>query len=252
MSQTPDIKPLARSQVYQFLALGFGYPDATVLARMKELLEPLKVSLEVIGEGPSANAANDVRAALETIEIGDLEAAYVGCFGHTISKECPPYETEYRQSHIFQKSQTLADVVGFYKAFGLESAADIKDRLDHVSVELEFMQFLCLKEAYARAEGHADEQLAICRDAQERFLDDHLGRWGLAFVGRLEIKAKHSPYEPVAGLLARFLSDEMGRFGLQPDAAAVPLSEEPPEAESADCLACTVADTAAQQQDGWQ
>ena len=252
MSQMPDPRPLARSHVYQFLALGLGYPDATVLARMKELLEPLAISLEVIGECNDASAARDLSAVLDAMEIDDLEASYVGCFGHTISKECPPYETEYQQSHIFQKSQALADVVGFYKAFGLESRADFHDRPDHISVELEFMQFLCLKEAYARAEGHADEQLAICRDAQERFLDDHLGRWGLAFVGRLEIKAKHSPYEPVAGLLARFLSDEMGRFGLQPDAAAVPLSEEPSEAESADCLACTVADTAAQQQDGLQ
>ncbi len=38
MSQMPDIKPLARSQIYQFLALVFGYPDAAVLGRMKELL----------------------------------------------------------------------------------------------------------------------------------------------------------------------------------------------------------------------
>ena len=67
MSQMPDPRPLARSHVYQFLALGLGYPDATVLARMKELLEPLSVSLEVLGEGTGTSIAKDLGAVLKRI-----------------------------------------------------------------------------------------------------------------------------------------------------------------------------------------
>ncbi len=250
MTENRQIRPLARSKVYEFLALGFSYPDASVVAAMKELLDPLEAGLEVLGDRKCTEAVNATYAAVERTAVDDLEATYVGCFGHTISKECPPYEAEYEHSHIFQKSQNLADISGFYKAFGLHPARDCHERPDHISTELEFMHFLCVKEAHAHAKGHADDRLSVCIDAQERFLGDHLGRWASGFVRRLEAKSENSLYGLLAGVLASFLASEMRMFGLELDGSATPALQDQLEDETAGCYECAEADLTAPVEQG--
>ncbi len=234
----------ARCNIYGFLALGFGYPNASLLCQLNELLPRLEASLDALGGRESLAVAGAIGSVLEALTADDLQASYVRCFGHTISKECPPYETEYGQAHIFEKSQSLADIAGFYRAFGLELAPDLNDRLDHVSVELEFMQFLCLKEAYAVAREHPQEKLALCRGAQAKFLGEHLGCWAFGFVRKLEEKAGDSVYGLMGEMLALFLAAEMRTLGLEPGEMSGPLSQEPFDDEPAGCQACIFADPA--------
>ena len=250
MNDEVEIVPTARSNVYRFLALGFGYPEASLLSQLNELLPRLEASLDVLGDRESLAVVGAMGSMLEALTADDLQASYLQCFGHTISKECPPYETEYGQAHIFEKSQSLADIAGFYRAFGLDLAPDLNDRLDHVSVELEFMQFLCAKEAYAVARGHPQEKLALCRDAQAKFLCEHLGGWAFGFARKLEKKAGHSVHGLAAGILASFLTGEMRAFGLEPGAAAAPLLQEALEEETAGCQACVLAGPAAAAEQG--
>ena len=49
---------------------------------------------------------------------------------------------------LFQPHR-LADLAAFYRAFGLELAADAAERQDHLCIELEFMSVLAAKEGYA-------------------------------------------------------------------------------------------------------
>lgn len=242
MDKTSEIRPKARSNVYQFLALGFGYPDASLLSLLRRELHPLDASLEVLEDPESLEVARAIRSIVETIGVDDLKASYVGCFGHTISKECPPYGAEYGQAHIFQKSQTLADIAGFYKAFGLEPAPNLNERWDYISVELEFMHFLCLKEAYALARNHPQRKLVLCRETQAKFLGEHLGRWAFGFVRSLEEKAGDHLYGLTGRLLTSFLTREMREFGLEPDKVTGPVLQAPPEDETAGCQACPLAD----------
>ncbi|MFQ5961303.1 MAG: molecular chaperone, partial [Candidatus Methylomirabilales bacterium] len=204
----------------------------------------LEASLDVLDDRVSLGKAGAVRSALETMTVDSLESSYLRYFGHTISKECPPYETEYGQAHIFQKSGSLADIAGFYKAFGLELASDFKDRLDHISVELEFMHFLCLKEAYALARDHSQEKLALCRDAQAKFLAEHLSRWVFGFARTLEKKAGDSLFGLMAEMLASFLTGEMQAYGLEPSKQAELLLQEPLGSDTSGCDACPLTDPA--------
>ena len=49
-----------------------------------------------------------------------LASRYRFLFGHTARGEITPYETEYGNEALFQQPQELGDLMGFYRAFGLD------------------------------------------------------------------------------------------------------------------------------------
>lgn len=202
------------------------------------MLEP---SLVLLGDEESIAAAALIDVALATLDAAVLETSYLHCFGHCISKECPPYEGEYQLAHIFQKSQCLADLMGFYRAFGLDLAGNFHDRADHLCAELEFIQWLCLKEAHvlAKANNTTDEHVTLCRNTQSKFLDEHLGRWVLIFASKLAVKAGAHFHGFVGALLATFMINEMRVFGLDP-VVEVPLTSavSAPEEDLTACDNC--------------
>ena len=65
--------------------------------------------------------------------------------------------------HEFQRSNYLADISGFYKAFGVEVDCE---RPDALKAELEFMHYLIFKEINAPVREKAE----ICLDAQKNSL----------------------------------------------------------------------------------
>ncbi len=121
--------------------------------------------------------------------------------------DCPAYETAPIGSNIFQQSQVMADVAGFYRAFGFVLSDENPERIDHVTVELEFMRALAYKEAYARVyDGRG--KVDICRQAERRFWKEHLGYWLPAFATRLGAKAESGVYFELALLLEKFTGVE--------------------------------------------
>lgn len=218
----------ARSRVYAYLSRAFLYPDQANADYLLEETPPVTRCLRALGLDWSLSSLDGA-----FLDQRSLEAAYLAAFGHTISKECPPYEAEYGQADVFQKSQALADIGGFYRAFGVEPR--LLDRLDHLSVELEFVQFLALKEAYATARQHGEDRLALCREAQACFLEEHLGCWVGSFALRLTNRAGSGPYGPLANLLARFVAWDMGRYGLEPPPPVALSQEGAPEPPCAVC-----------------
>ena len=96
------------------------------------------------------------------------------------------------------------------------------------------MHFLCLKEAYALANGHPAEQLALCREAQREFLCEHVCRWAFGFARRLCARAGDTVYQDVGRLLAAFLEAELRALGSRPDDVAGPdMIEEGAQTETA-------------------
>ena len=59
----------------------------------------------------------------------------------------PLYESEYGKNRRFLKAHDLADVAGFYKAFGFEFGKENfkSEMIDHLSIELEFYSLMLLK-----------------------------------------------------------------------------------------------------------
>lgn len=104
-------------------------------------------------------------------------SAYDHVFGLVTSSDCPPYETDYcHWEDPTYRANQLADVAGFYRAFGVEPGGALPDRPDHVAIELEFIAFLYQKSAIALAAGDS-EHADLCREAREAFVRDHAGWW---------------------------------------------------------------------------
>lgn len=235
MEKSAILRAAARSEVYGFLALAFIYPDEETLEQLRARGASATVGFKALRRAAEARTC---AAVLEELTAEALKAAHLACFGHAISKDCPPYEAEYGRANIFQKTELLADIAGFYRAFGLAVAPHFRDRPDHLAAELEFMEFLCRKEAYAHARGHERDKTAICRRAQRTFLAEHLGNWIFGFIRRLNKKAAGSVYAPIAGLLDQFLSRELSSMRIAPGSdlflndASVDTANEP------DCARC--------------
>ncbi|MDP2950488.1 MAG: molecular chaperone TorD family protein [Chloroflexota bacterium] len=213
----PVVEALARAGVYGLLARAFLYraEGSDDLLTAAELAEGLRQSLDLlpVTEGLRREATSLGRA-LEGKGDRDLAAA-LGLLSHAHTATGLPYETEYTVTDVFLKAHQLADVAGFYRAFGLEVGGERHERPDHLAVELEFMYFLALKEAHACRSGHA-EGAEICIDAQKKFLQDHLGRWLNVFQEQLRLSGAGRIYRALVRLAGRYVSWDARRLGARP------------------------------------
>lgn len=166
----------------------------------KEMEQPLLALRETLQQ--IAGEADQVRKEYESI-------FHESTIGHL-----PLYETEFASPHVFAKTQTMADVAGFYRAFGLRTARNAGERPDLASMELEFMHLLTLMEANALVESE-EEKAKICSDAERRFLEAHIGRWLPAFAKLVPELATTRFYRCVGKLLAAFLEDEIERLDVK-------------------------------------
>lgn len=225
---------LARSTIYQFLSLCFSEPDDGTFPILKDkgYLGNFQESLETFLAIDRINGAMDtsymlhipllIKDCIRGKSHADIKTEYAQRFGAFVSsKECPIYETFYGKLDIFQQTQELADISGFYRAFGLKFSEDVKkDKYDHLCVELEFMHYLTYKEAYA-IENHGDEQVSICVDAERKFMKEHLGRWTGLFAVLVNKHSKEGFYALSADLLKDFIKLEWKLLKVKPEEVKV-------------------------------
>jgi nitrate reductase assembly molybdenum cofactor insertion protein NarJ len=81
----------------------------------------------------------------------------------------PPREATYHET--LELGSLLSDLARYYDAFGY--APRLQEAPDHVAVEVGFVAYLKLKEAYALAQGDELHAAAAAR-AAESFIADHL------------------------------------------------------------------------------
>jgi TorA maturation chaperone TorD len=191
-----------RSFLYRFLSVAFSYPEEESLKRLEESLENLEEALqglEISYETASLKA--DLRQA--RARLLDLQGEHNALFATTL--KVPSSETAYELDKTARKAVELADVEGFYRAFGLNLAAPIEP--DSLVAELEFLSVLLQKQLYA-LNGGDQEGVEVCREAVRKFLNDHLGRWYDIFVSRLDEMAEEAYYRRLGALLKAYLDRE--------------------------------------------
>ncbi|MCB1127422.1 MAG: molecular chaperone TorD family protein, partial [Verrucomicrobiae bacterium] len=168
---------------------------------------------------------------------------YIVAIGHAARGSCPVNEIEYgdlKADPLFQPHR-LADLAAFYRAFGLEPSPEADERLDHLSVELEFLGVLAAQEAAAETGPPNLTGLAVCRDAERKFLREHLGRWTPAFARRLARVVGEGALGALAWFTLAFIEHECVRFGVK--AGSEDLLLRPADQNAALCDGCGLSQT---------
>jgi len=255
--QTAIDLAMARSFIHRFLAKAYEDPTPEGWAWLcdtdtqSSLHAAWNVIRRNVGGAPVSNPSGpgsvgdggDACPVFEIDAFGSFLNAHISAFGHAARGGCPLNEIEYgdiKADPLFQPHR-LADLAAFYRAFGLEVAADAGERHDHLCLELEFMCVMAAKEAYALEHQLDSEQLAQGRDAQKKFLREHLGRWTPAFTRRLAATTTEPVLRALAGFTRAFAESECARFGVPPGSEDLLLR---PVDESADrlCDSCGIRD----------
>jgi len=225
-----------RSAAYSLIAHGFRYPDAGWLSTLADVRrwEAWPGSLDEAYGAASEGlcALQDAIAGLsEADSLEALQGEFVTLFGHAVRGSCPPYELEYGQSEVIQRASELADLGGFYAAFALELSGQTSERVDHISIETEFLAVLCAKEAWG-VESCDRELLNLVRDGQGHFLEAHLGSWLPAFARRIADVKPADFYRSLAVFADSFVAGECGVLSVPMGAPHVPLRTVDPAGES--------------------
>jgi TorA maturation chaperone TorD len=118
------------------------------------------------------------------------------------------YSTEYLAENEFQKSNYLSDIMGFYRAFGLEPT---EDRADSLSSEFEFMHYLIVKMRNALKGSditQSKEKAFICHDAQKKFFAEYIHVAAKKIAEAVIIKTKNYFYRDISEEMLDFLKKE--------------------------------------------
>lgn len=187
-------KVLTEGVCWKFLSLLFQRPtDATVEAA-NTLLEELPPDLKT-----------EAAKCVDLLRVADVRASHHSVLGSAC--RISPCESTYHgpgEEGLREKGTILGDIAGFYKAFEFDPSKEILEAPDHVAVELAFMSYVKLKEAYALTIG-SEGAYRVCRDAGEKFLSEHLLVWIHEFIDCMSEESTHEFYKKAAHLLQLFL-----------------------------------------------
>ncbi len=144
-----------------------------------------------------------------------LAGAYERLFGRTV--DVSPYEGGY-EADPFRQTRQMADIAGFYRAFGAEAHGAAAERPDHAGCELEFLAYLGARRLEAAAAGR-NEDAERCAEIEATFLREHAGRWLPAFFAALTERESEGFYGAVGRLGAAAVADALAAREIEPEPA---------------------------------
>lgn len=147
------VRLLEEAAEWRLYGLLFEYPTDQWRANMESLLP----SLEPTG----------LRGVAEAALEHATEGLHIALFGP--AGTVPVREVTYRGGVQF--GYLMAELSAYYEAFGYEP--EVTEASDHLAVQLGFVAFLKLKQAYAEMEGDS-EKASLTEAAIKEFLREHI------------------------------------------------------------------------------
>jgi nitrate reductase assembly molybdenum cofactor insertion protein NarJ len=221
--------------LYKILSLGFAYPDE----ENWNIIENMLARNEDLFEGDLSSRVEHFKGYFieNRDRIDDIKSEYLAIFD--VGRAIAPYETEYMREKVSRKAFELADIAGFYSAFGFSVNEEVKNKeaLDHIAVELEFMALLEWKEQYGKEKGLM-ENVGIVRDAKMKFLKEHLAEWGFLYCSQIYGLEGAGFYFRLAKILECVLALQCERYHIDTSLLDLERSREPHTGVRSDELTC--------------
>jgi DMSO reductase family type II enzyme chaperone len=172
MGESPAVTDLLeQAATWRYLHHLFRFPSPTQWSwlRGRETREAWRL-LAARCKAPDTPAALRLRRSYVGYEQDFLSAFEVGA----PNPPCPLIESHWNRRDPVPK--VLHENMLFYKRFGLELRSSANETADHLRHQLEFLQYLCLMEARARADG-SEEIAAQTAWARTEYLERHVASW---------------------------------------------------------------------------
>ncbi len=201
---------VARGSLYKLFSIGLDFPKKELLSVVtKEEYRKLIIeSPKVLRSRKMSKSANLFFDAVKETSLAELEADYNRLFVGKPSFSL--YGGEYG-SQIFSKTNQMADIGGFVRAFKLNHP--VGERVDHISVELEFMYALVAKELYSVDHDWTDKA-EICSSAEKKFFAEHMLPWISEFCEKFTKTTNLEFYRHLTSFLKEFINVEKSNLNV--------------------------------------
>ena len=107
----------------------------------------------------------------------------------------------------YRSDKSALEVMETYREEGVKLPEGCKEPPDYLGFELDFMRFLCSREAEAWMGGDVDRALELL-EKQEKFLREHLDSWIPSFCEAALKRAETSFYKGVLKLVKGFIRQD--------------------------------------------
>lgn len=204
------MKALARLRqaIYRLLAALFLYPTEDrwcALVQASRLLKPERVLAAFPFFLPWERLLRMLANPPEEASV--LQEEYVRLFtpGFDGCRRAP-YESAYRCEGAVSAGRLCAELEREYASMGLALSEDPHEAADHLAVELEYMAFLCGREAEAWERGAEEARVLLGRERD--FLNRHLVRWIPEFARSLREQEAAAVYRAGAAACEAFVQQD--------------------------------------------
>lgn len=186
-----------KAEGYRLLADCYYPPDQRVHGLIDDLANCLIPLCPEVA--PHIQAMQSETHSLQD-RVGDFARLFIGPF----ATPAPPYGSVYLDPGNRVMGDSAAYVRDLYLEMGLELSDECSESPDHISVELEFMHFLCIKEAEAASHGDLEAALYFSRK-QGKFLEESMA-WIGEFTERIRGRAGTAFYRALAECTSAFVA----------------------------------------------
>ena len=165
----------------------------------------LEAKIGIISNLEYAVALDKLLSEFVERDLDELKREYSGLF--EVGSDGPPVPIR-EDLQTGQRSGTREELVRFYRYFNYSLTEKFAWAPDHLSVQLEFMHFLCFREA------SGDENTLSYQLAQVDFLQRHLLKWVPRLTANINSVSPTSTYCKVVKVIDAFLrADERWQAG---------------------------------------
>jgi TorA maturation chaperone TorD len=218
----------SRAAIYRALAIGFSEPDddlrdalaagGTVGSRAPgPLLDTLNAAVAWLGADavlydPGLRTLE--AAGHELPPLHELAAEFARLFTGPGPAAVNRFASQYLDDPRLDGRPRLHGpateaVEAAYEAEGLTLRSELREPGDDIASELEFLSWLCSREAWHWTEGRTEEALRL-RACSAMFLREHCAGWWPTFAEASLAEARVDVYRSFAQLLASHLAIELG------------------------------------------